>query len=78
MNDLQRIDNELKQMRAQMQGTVDINYERYNTEFMGKVEKYNLLRKQGLKANSDSTLKSAIEDGANTLHHQAKGRTFNY
>jgi hypothetical protein len=75
MSDLQKINAELQQMRNEVKGTVDINYERYNTNFMGKVEQFNQLRKQSIKVNNDAELRKVAQDGSAFLHHKARGRT---
>jgi len=47
MDELKKLDYELKRMEAEKGGTLDINFGRYNNEFMDKVARYNtLLKKQ--------------------------------
>jgi hypothetical protein len=61
MSDLNQLNGEIEQMRHEVKGTVDINYERYNTVFMGKVEKFNRLKKQGIQGKSGAELQENIE-----------------
>lgn len=73
-----QLDHELRQMEAEMKGTVDINYEKYNNVFMDKVAQHNQELKKEKVQNSDQTIYGHTEEAARYLHRQAKDRKIYY
>lgn len=72
------ISQELKQMKAQMEGTVDINYEKYNNVFMDKVAQHNNELRKEKGQNSDQVIEGHTEEAARYLHKKAKDRNIYY
>lgn len=73
-----QLDYELRQMEAEMKGTVDINYEKYNNVFMDKVARHNQELKREKGQSSDQTIQGHTEEAARYLHRQAKDRNIYY
>lgn len=75
---MQKLDHEMKRMESEMKGTVDINYQRYNTEIMAKVAKYNQMKKAGHKSETERTVQAASREGAKTISDFMKGKSIHY
>ena len=70
-----QLSDELERMKAEVEGVVDKNYEKYNNEFIDKVAEHNLALKRENEERSQKELHSVAEEGSRYLHNQAKGRT---
>jgi hypothetical protein len=78
MSNSDKIAEDLKKMKAQMEGTVDINYEKYNNEFIDKVAEHNRELKKEKSMNANKQIEERVEEGAKDLHSNLKGRIIYY
>lgn len=69
------INQQLKRMKAQMEGTVDINYEKYNNVYIDKVAQHNSELKKEKSMGNDQHIQGRAEEAAKYLHNKAKGRS---
>ena len=74
MSNTNDLSNQLKQMEAEKNGVVDINYEKYNNVFMDKVAEHNVQLKREKSRDSDREIERRTEEGAKYLHNKTKGR----
>ena len=68
MSKKDEIANELKQMKAQMERTVDINYEKYNNVFMEKVAEHNRELKKEKSRGTDQHIDERVRESLTYLH----------
>jgi ribosomal protein L16 Arg81 hydroxylase len=78
MSKTDELDHELKQMEAQMKGTVDINYEKYNNVFMDKIAEHNRELKSQKSEESNRKIEQEVQEGAIYLHNKSKDRKIYY
>ncbi len=64
------LDHELKQMEAQMKGTVDINYQKYNDVFIEKVAEHNRELKKEKSRETDRQISERVQESTHYLHNR--------
>lgn len=65
----------LKKMKAQLNGVVDINYKRYNNEYMDVAAEHMNAMKKERKQKADDKYNEGGAEAADILFNKLRGRT---
>lgn len=74
MSDLRKTQEELQKMEAELEGVVDINYKRYNNEYMETAAQHMESIKKKKDFESERKLHEADEEIADRLFNKLRGR----
>lgn len=73
MSDLKKTEEELKKMEEELKGVIDINYKRYNNEYMDIAANHMDAVKKNRKAESDRKFDESNEEIADRLFNKLRG-----
>jgi hypothetical protein len=73
-SEAKRTQEQMEKMKAQLKGVVDINYKRYNNEYMDHASKHMWALKQDKEAKKEKTSAQIAQETAEELYPKLSGR----